>query len=116
MQVKLYIDHDVKKDIAVALRRRGYDVLTTYEAGNQRLGDEEQLEYAISQSRAFLTCNQGDFVELHCQMMAKGYEHCGILIAKQTARVGEVVRQCRKLLQSVEAEDLMDRLEFLSSW
>ena len=60
MRVKLYIDHDVKKDIAVALRTSGYDVLTTYEAGNQRLRDEEQLQYAISQSRAFLTCGRLD--------------------------------------------------------
>jgi hypothetical protein len=89
MRVKLYIDHDVKKDIAVALRTSGYDVLTPYEAGNQRLRDEKQLEYAILQGRAFLTCNQGDCVELHCQMMAKGYEPWGILIAKQTASVGE---------------------------
>lgn len=46
--IKLYLDEDVPEAIAMALRLRGYDVLTTREADQKGLRDIDQLEYASS--------------------------------------------------------------------
>lgn len=56
-RIKLYTDEDIFGQVAEQLRRRSYDVLSTPEAGNLELSDQEQLEFAISQRRAILTFN-----------------------------------------------------------
>jgi hypothetical protein len=58
---RLYLDEDVHKKVATALRLKGYDVISTHEAQKQSLSDYQQLEYAISQQRAIFTFNVGDF-------------------------------------------------------
>lgn len=45
--MKLYLDEDVPKAIAEALRLRGYDVMTVSESGRKDLTDVEQLKYTI---------------------------------------------------------------------
>ncbi|MDP3028778.1 MAG: DUF5615 family PIN-like protein [Deltaproteobacteria bacterium] len=52
--LRLFIDEDVPEAVALALRLRGYDVITATEAGRKGLTDVEQLEYATSQGR--ITC------------------------------------------------------------
>lgn len=49
--IKLFIDEDVPEAIAMALRLRGYDVLTVKEAGRKGFTDVEQLTYASSEKR-----------------------------------------------------------------
>jgi len=46
---RLYFDEDVDARLAEALRRRGYDVETTVEAGLLEASDEEQLLFAARQ-------------------------------------------------------------------
>ncbi len=45
---RLYFDEDADARLAEALRRRGYDVETTVEAGLLEASDEEQLSRAAS--------------------------------------------------------------------
>jgi len=54
-------------DIVRELRKLGYDVLTSYDAGqaNQGIPDEDVLTFAIQQERAVITLNRDDFIELH---------------------------------------------------
>ncbi len=47
--VKLYLDEDVHKKVAAALRLKGYDVLSAHEVQKQSLTDMQQLEYAVMQ-------------------------------------------------------------------
>ena len=56
--VRLYTDEDIFGQVAPQLRRRSYDVLSTPEAGNLELSDQEQLEFAVSQRRAILSFNR----------------------------------------------------------
>lgn len=47
MTLGLYLDHDSSATALVrALRSEGVDVLTSREAGNERLPDEQQLAFA----------------------------------------------------------------------
>ncbi|MCR4318480.1 MAG: DUF5615 family PIN-like protein [Planctomycetes bacterium] len=81
--IKLYLDEDVHKKIAVALRVLGYDVVSAHELKNWGLSDEEQIEFAISEQRAIFTFNVGDFDRLHREYLKRGEEHFGILLSKQ---------------------------------
>jgi hypothetical protein len=47
--IALYLDEDVDVLLAELVRSRGYDVLTTQEAGQIRNSDPEQLAFAVSQ-------------------------------------------------------------------
>jgi uncharacterized protein with PIN domain len=52
-------------EVAEQIRANGYDALSVFEAQTMGLEDNEQLEFAISQGRAILTHNMGDFERLH---------------------------------------------------
>ena len=53
--IRLFLDEDVPEAIAIALRLRGYNVVTVWEAGRKGLTDKEQLDYAYSEKRIFFT-------------------------------------------------------------
>jgi predicted nuclease of predicted toxin-antitoxin system len=53
--IRLYFDRHIMARLAVDLRGRGYDVLTTEEAGKDTASDEEQLAFATAENRAILT-------------------------------------------------------------
>ncbi|MBI3988571.1 MAG: DUF5615 family PIN-like protein [candidate division NC10 bacterium] len=46
--MKLYLDEDLSARVAKALRKLGYDVVSSHEVGNDGLPDEAQLSYAVS--------------------------------------------------------------------
>jgi len=70
--IKLYLDEDVHKKVATALRLKGYDVISAHEAQKQSLADYRQLEYAVSQQRAIFTFNVADFDKLHKEYLKNG--------------------------------------------
>lgn len=63
--IKLYLDEDVHKKVATALRLKGYDAVSAHEVQKQSLSDDQQLEFAVSEARAIFTFNAGDFEKLH---------------------------------------------------
>jgi hypothetical protein len=99
--------------LAVALRRRGLDVLTTHEAGRNGSTDEEQPRFAITQLRCLVTFNRGDFAQLHSQTLERGDHHFGIVVSRQSA-IGVVVRQLAALTSARSVDDLRDQLIWLS--
>jgi len=111
-QPRLFLDEDVHLGIAVALRRRGFDVLATPEAKRRGMTDEEQLHFAASEHRCLVTFNRGDFVRLHERYVAKGQGHAGIILARQAA-IGPMVRALAGFLATATAEELAERLFWL---
>lgn len=57
MPARLYSNENFHRQVVVALRELGHDVLTSIEAGraNQRLPDEEVVEFTRREGRAVLT-------------------------------------------------------------
>ncbi|MBI4860554.1 MAG: DUF5615 family PIN-like protein [Candidatus Riflebacteria bacterium] len=45
-RLRVYLDEDIHDALAVGLRGRGFDVLTTREAGQNDFSDERQLRLA----------------------------------------------------------------------
>lgn len=78
--VKLYSDENFPMDIVIELRQHGYDVLTSYEAGqaNQSIPDGDVLNFATQSERILITLNRDDFIALH----RRGIPHKGIIICK----------------------------------
>lgn len=114
--IKLYLDEDtISRALIRALRTRGVDLLTAQEAGKITTPDQEQLEYAISQGRAIFTFNTRDFVILHTDYTTNNREHAGIIVSDQI-QVGLLMRRLLKLIGTVSAAEMHNRLEFLSNW
>lgn len=62
--IELYLDEDVDVLVADLLRARGFVAVTTRDAGQLGSSDQEQLAYAASQAKTFLTHNRADFEAL----------------------------------------------------
>ena len=77
---RLYADEQFPRRIVEFLRAFGHDVLTVQEAGkaNQKIPDQEVLDFATSENRAVLTLNRKDFFRLH----RLSSEHSGIIACK----------------------------------
>ena len=80
--IKLYLDEDVHKNIATALRSKGYDVISAHEAKKHSIADYQQLEYSIVEERAIFTFNVGDFNRLHKKYIKSGKKSFRYIIIK----------------------------------
>jgi uncharacterized protein with PIN domain len=107
--IKLYLDEDVHKKIAVALRLKGYDVVSAHEVQKQSLSDYQQLEYALSEQRAVFTFNAGDFDRLHKEYIKSGKNHFGILLSKQIP-IGETINRLTKFLFAHSKEEIRNNI------
>ena len=77
--------------------------------------DSEHLDYAASAGRAIVTSDERDFQRLHRDWMRGGREHMGIVILQQQRwRRGEQIRRLTRLLTTVPADEMSNRVEYLS--
>ena len=61
----LYLDHNVARDVARALRYESHDVRTAREIHTEAAGDDEHLSLSYENSWVFVTHNIQDFRLLH---------------------------------------------------
>ena len=79
--------------------------------------DPEQLSFAAEQDRILFSYNVGDFSALHIEYLQNEREHAGIILAHQRQfGVGEQTRRLLRLIGTLNAKEMQNRLEFLSSW
>ena len=96
--VDLYSNENFPIDMVVLLRNLGYDVLTSYDAGqaNQGIPDEDVLTYATQNNRVVITLNRQDFINLH----RKSPDHSGIIICKDDRSYTEQVQTLHVYLET----------------
>jgi hypothetical protein len=117
VKIRLYFDEDsARHSLARELRARGADVVTAVEAGTGGRLDEQQLEWATNNSRVLYSFNRGDFYGLHTTWLRSGRSHAGIVLSRQDLSVGEQMRRLLRLINRLSAEEMRDRIEFLSNW
>jgi hypothetical protein len=114
-QVRYFTDEDVYGVLAPQLRGAGFDAVSTPEAGRRGCDDPDQLLWAFQEGRVLVTFNVSDFARLHHELMAQGGHHAGLVVSQQRP-IGDVLRRLVHLGQQVSAEDMRDRLEYLSNW
>ena len=113
--IKLYLNEDIQIVLAHALRKRGFNAVTTQEVNLTTSSDREQLEFASNDGRTVLTFNRGDFLQLHSQFSQQSIDHSGIIVSEQLP-IGELLRRLTKLLTSLTAEEMRNRLVYLGQW
>ena len=113
--VRLYMDEDAgRQSLVRGLRARGFDVLTTYEAGRSGTDDRAQLEFSTGKGRSIYTFNTGDFARLHKDIVSTGQDHGGIItVPRQRYPVGEQIKRLSALLATATAEEMRNRMEHL---
>jgi len=114
-QLKLYLDHDISYKLAHRLRQCGYDAIGAWEVGQAHFSDVEQLEYAVGQKRAIVTCNADDFVPLYLEWWNAERHHYGIITSQQL-EFGEMLRRLSRLLEAITADDMRDMLRNLAEF
>lgn len=118
MKPRLFLDEDVHVALALALRRRGYDVVHAQEVGRKGKSDPEQLSYAVEHGRCVFSFNVRDFVVLHNGYARTGQEHCGILVLKQRHCRGDassVAPRPPEMFSGVPQESVGVRVEGLAT-
>ena len=110
--IERYLDEDVSVLVADLVRARGFVAVTTREAGQLHANDAEQLAYAISQRKTFLTHNRADFEALAQTYFASGQSHYGIIIAVRHPPY-EIVRRLLLILNQVTADEMQDQLRYI---
>jgi predicted nuclease of predicted toxin-antitoxin system len=106
--LRLYFDRHIKKQLAVDLRQRGFDVLSTEEASMDTASDDDQLAFAAKQDRAILTFNIRDSAPLHEQWTADAKPHAGIVVSQQigSRQYGVLLSRMLRLLDQMTAEEM----------
>jgi hypothetical protein len=114
----LYFDADAMQRAMVrGLQARGVDAMTAHEADMAGATDEDQLEFARQQGRVLFSFNASDFFRIHTEWLTQGKSHRGIILApQQQYTIGERIRRILKLMSVRSAEEMENRVEFLSDW
>jgi hypothetical protein len=112
VKVRLLLDEDVHFSLAIALRKRGFEVLHVQELERKGMTDREQLNFAVVNERCLFSFNVKDFVILHNEYMKSDQEHFGIIVSKQLP-IGETLKRLLRLLQIHDQTSIKNRLEFL---
>ncbi len=98
--LRLWLDCMLSRDVAVALRTHGHDVVACQEEPPDKwhLSDEAQLERAAEERRVVVTYNVADFVHLDRQWTAAGRTHAGMLLVhSKSISVGDKRMQINAL-------------------
>jgi predicted nuclease of predicted toxin-antitoxin system len=103
---RFYANENLSADLVKALRNLGYDVVTSYEAGNANQGvpDDQVLQTATADNRAVITFNRDDFFALH----RSGIDHSGIVVCKDDSDVQGIGQALHDYLATQET--LQNRL------
>lgn len=101
--MKLLLDEDLSPIIASILRDRGLDALSVHEIGRAGLADQEQLEYAASEGRCFVTRNRNDHIILTRQFFSRGAPHKGVLIISSSHRPNDFMGIAQGILSYLTA-------------
>lgn len=115
---RFYLDEDCQASaLASALRAHGIDVTTTNEEGQGGNRDEDQLQFATDSGRIVVSNNISDFCAIHSERLKVNRDHAGIVLFLQQAySVGEIVRRLLRLRHKLSADEMQNRLEWLSNW
>lgn len=112
--MRLLLDEHFSPEIARQLRGRGHDVVAARERAELHgPTDTDLLALANTESRAVVTENVADFVELHRRSVITRRPHCGIVFTSprgfpRTRRaIGRMVRALDTLLSAQSSNNAL---------
>lgn len=116
--MKLYLDEDLSPRLAEALRKRGHDVVSSHEVGNDELPDEAQLSYAAKSGRHLVSYNRRDYLVLADRWYRQGRHFPKILLMVESRyprrAIGIQLRALERYLAGrADDPNLMDCVEYV---
>jgi uncharacterized protein with PIN domain len=109
MQVRFHLDEHIHRAIARRLRRDGFDVTTSHEAGLLGHEDQDQLAFAAAEGRVLVT-HDHHFTE----RAAARTKHSGICYCHpEKYSIGELLHNLLIVGICATAEEMEGRLYFL---
>ena len=113
MSVTLYMDVHIPYAITTGLRLRGVDVLTSQEDGSRRFLDPDLLDRSTEPGRILFTQDE-DLLEEAATRQRSGESFAGLIYAHQTnVTIGQSVDDLELIAKTFDAEEWMNRVEFL---
>jgi predicted nuclease of predicted toxin-antitoxin system len=112
---KIYLNENLSWKIAKAMSEYGYDVVSSYDIGMNAKDDETQFAFAVSEERAVLTNNFGDFVRLCGEYASAEKDHYGVIFTTKCTN-WMVIKRLRKLLGTVTAEQMKNQIRWLNEF
>ncbi|MFA4828847.1 MAG: DUF5615 family PIN-like protein [Thermodesulfovibrionales bacterium] len=113
--IRLYLDEMIPVDLILILKQYNYDILSAKDAGMLGKSDLEQLAFAVSQNRAILTFNIGDFTGLHKSWLIENKSHKGIIVSPEI-KITELIKLTLKLLAVTGDSGIDNQLRFLQEF
>lgn len=106
--IRLYTNENFPQKVVNLLGQKGYDVLTTKDAGKAGVGipDEDVLAFANQENRVLLTINRKDFIKLH----KMGNPHCGIVVCTENYDLEAFAENLHIAIHSFSQETLKGQL------
>jgi predicted nuclease of predicted toxin-antitoxin system len=113
MAVSLYMDVHIPKAITLELRMRGVDIVTSQEDDTTRLADPELLDRATGLQRVLFTFDDDLLKEAkRCQVNSIAF--AGVIYARLLdISIGDAVRDLEIIAKAAQAEDMLNRVEYL---
>jgi hypothetical protein len=113
MALKFYMDHHVPRAITIGLRIRSVDVITAHEDAASRLSDSDILDRAGKLGRVLFTQDDDLLVEAE-RRQRDAIPFSGVIYAHQLrTSIGRCIQDLELIARVGEAEDMLDRIEFL---
>lgn len=110
--ITLYLDEDVDVLLADLVRARGFEAITTTEAGQRGQSDAEQLVYAAHNQMTLLTHNRADFEQIAKEYFTAGQSHFGIIIANRRL-VYDLAPRLLVILNAVTADEMENQVRYI---
>lgn len=110
--IKLYMDENIPLVTTKILRNKGFDVLTTEEAGNKGVDDPRQLEFAVNDGRALVTINRIDFEALAREYFYNNKFHAGIFISPDIAS-RDIAYRLSRFLDMITADEMSGQVIYI---
>jgi uncharacterized protein with PIN domain len=105
---RVYADENIRRSVVETLRLLGHDVLTAFEAGqaNQKIPDENVLQFSISEQRVLLTYNRKHFIRLH----QINPVHFGIVVCTEDDNVLALAQRIHEAISIADTKNQIFRI------
>ena len=110
--IELYLDEDVHVLVADLIQARGFQAITTRDAGQLNNSDPEQLAYAVAQQKTLVTHNRVDFERLVQKYFNRDKKHYGIIFAVRHSPQ-EIARRLLIILNNVTADEMENQVKYI---
>lgn len=113
MNIRLYMDVNVRAEITRRLRARAVDVLTSEEDGTREFSDSDLLDRATFLGRVLFT-RDADLLTEAALRQRSGVTFFGVIYAHQlSVTIGQCVADLELIAKARESDELVDRVEYL---